>query len=89
MSQNGGRMENNFTIIKTSYMKKNMGNTDRAVRTLVAIALLSLSLGGIVTGVISTIVLVVAAIFLLTSLISFCPLYTILGINTCKISPRK
>ena len=68
-------------------MKQNMGTTDRLLRVIMAIAIIvfyfvngSLSLWiGIALGV--------AAIFLLTSAISFCPLYAIVGIRTCKV-PR-
>ena len=68
-------------------MKQNMGTTDRLLRVIMAIAIIvfyfvngSLSLWiGIALGV--------AAIFLLTSAISFCPLYVIVGIRTCKV-PR-
>jgi len=38
----------------------------------------------VITGTLGIVLLVIAGVFVLTSLISFCPLYTILGINTCK-----
>lgn len=65
-------------------MKKNMGNADRIVRLIVAAGLAGLYFGNIVTGTFGIILLVVAGVFVLTSLISFCPLYTLIGINTCK-----
>ncbi len=68
---------------KTFIMKANMGATDRAIRVAAAIFAAILYLTNIVTGSAGIVLLVIAAVFLLTSLISFCPLYTILGINTC------
>jgi hypothetical protein len=63
-------------------MKKNLSNTDRGIRLLVAAVLVMLYFSGTVTGVFGIIALVLAAIFTLTSLISFCPVYTLLGLNT-------
>jgi len=65
-------------------MKKNMGSTDKAIRLLIAVILVSLYFLGLIDGVIGIIALVVAAVFTLTSVISFCPLYTVFGIKTCK-----
>ncbi len=67
-------------------MKKNMGIADRAIRILVAviIAVLYFTKTEPVTGTVGMILLVIGGIFLLTSVISFCPLYTLLGVNTCK-----
>lgn len=64
-------------------MKKNMGNADRIVRFLVAALVAVLYFTNTITGTLGIILLVVAAVFVLTSLVSFCPLYTLLGINTC------
>ncbi|MCO7184368.1 DUF2892 domain-containing protein [Tenacibaculum sp. XPcli2-G] len=65
-------------------MKKNMGNTDKAVRTLIALIIAALSYFEFITGIFGNILLVLAIILLVTSLINFCPLYKLLGINTCK-----
>jgi uncharacterized membrane protein YtjA (UPF0391 family) len=64
-------------------MKKNMGTADRTIRTIIAIVAAYLYFAGIVSGPLGIVLLVVAVIFLLTSLISFCPLYTLVGIKTC------
>lgn len=64
-------------------MKTNMGSADRMVRLLVAVLLTVLYLSKVLTGTLGTVALVVAGVFLLTSLVRFCPLYTLLGINTC------
>lgn len=66
-------------------MKRNMGSTDRVVRVIVAAILIVLTLAGVVTGTLSYVLLAASGIFLLTSLIGFCPLYTICGLNSCKI----
>mgnify|MGYP001810786077 CR=1 FL=1 len=66
-------------------MKKNMGFTDRALRLIVAIVLVVLYFSNILTGTLGIIALVVAGVFALTSLVSFCPIYPLLGINTCKV----
>jgi hypothetical protein len=64
-------------------MKKNMGTIDRVVRILVVIAIAVLYSQEIITGTTAIILGVVASIFLLTSLVSFCPLYKIVGLSTC------
>ncbi len=66
-------------------MKKNMGSVDRIVRIVIVIALAALYFTGTVTGLWGTIALVAAAIFTLTSLVGFCPIYSILGVKTCKV----
>ncbi len=65
----------------------NMGQADRIIRPLLAVVFLLLYLTGTVTGVVGIILLVLAAIFLLTSAIGFCPLYRLLGFNTCTTRP--
>jgi hypothetical protein len=65
-------------------MKANMGSADKIVRLLISVVLIAFYFLGIVEGVLGTIALVVAAVFTLTSVISFCPLYAVFGINTCK-----
>ena len=64
-------------------MKKNMGNTDRIIRTLVAIIIGVLYFSGIVQGLVGMVLLVLAVVFAATSLVSFCPLYAIFGLSTC------
>ncbi|MGX7685921.1 YgaP family membrane protein [Flectobacillus roseus] len=65
-------------------MKKNMGSTDKLIRVIIAIIVAVLYFTGTLTGTIGIIALVIASVFFVTSLVSFCPLYTILGISTCK-----
>lgn len=66
-------------------MKKNMGRTDKAVRVLVAIAAALLVYFEVVSGTLAYILIAVAAIFVLTSVVSVCPIYSIFGISTCKV----
>lgn len=64
-------------------MKKNMGKADKAVRIVLAVLFVALNLSNMVTGTAGTVLLVLAAVFLLTSFVSFCPLYVLFGIRTC------
>ncbi|CCG53513.1 Hypothetical protein KQS_07845 [Flavobacterium indicum GPTSA100-9 = DSM 17447] len=66
-------------------MKKNMGNADRLIRVIIAALIAYLYYNGTISGTLGTILLIFAGVFVLTSLIKFCPLYTLLGINTCSI----
>ncbi len=67
-------------------MKKNMGIIDKAIRILVAAVVAILFFTGVITGILGIILLVLAGVFVLTSLISFCPLYTLFGFKTDKSS---
>lgn len=64
-------------------MKKNMGNVDRVVRLVIAAVLVGLIYANVVEGTWGFVLLVVAGVFTLTSFVSFCPLYTLLGFSTC------
>jgi len=66
-------------------MKKNMGTIDRIIRLVVAAIIIVLYLTGTVPGVVGIILIVIALIFVVTSVIGFCPLYTLLNISTCKV----
>jgi len=66
-------------------MKKNMGSADKIIRVLIAIVIAVLYWQGIISGgTLAIVLLVFAGIFVLTSLVGFCPLYPIFGLNTCK-----
>jgi hypothetical protein len=65
-------------------MKTNMGTLDKVVRVAVAAVIAGLYLGNVISGTIAIVGLVVVGIFLLTSIIGFCPLYAVFGLNTCK-----
>jgi hypothetical protein len=66
-------------------MKKNMGGTDRILRIVLAVVFAVLYFTGTVGGTIGLVLLILGAVFLATSLISFCPLYLPFGISTCKV----
>jgi hypothetical protein len=63
-------------------MKKNMGSIDRIIRILLAIVVIVLYLNGSITGVAAIILGILAIVFILTSLIGFCPLYWPFKIST-------
>lgn len=66
-------------------MKPNMGGIDRGIRLIVAAIAVILYLTDTFTGTLGIIALVVAGIFTLTSIVSFCPLYALFGLNTCPV----
>lgn len=68
-------------------MKKNMGNIDRIIRVIAAIVFSALYFTGTVTGTVGLVLVILGAVFLATSFISFCPLYTLFGVNTCEKKP--
>ena len=61
-----------------------MGGADRIIRIIIAIVVGVLYYTETISGTLGTVLLVLAGVFLLTSFINFCPLYTVLGINTGK-----
>lgn len=65
-------------------MKKNMGMLDRILRVVIAAILVTLYFTNIVTGTIGIVLIALSGIFVLTSFMSFCPLYLPFGIRTCK-----
>lgn len=65
-------------------MKKNMGTADKITRIIIALVIAFLYYKGIITGTTGIVLVALAIVFVLTSLISFCPLYTLFDINTCK-----
>ncbi len=62
-----------------------MGSADRIMRLIIAAVLGFLFYNGTISGTLGIVAVVAAGVFALTSLVSFCPLYTLLGINTCSI----
>ena len=65
-------------------MKSNMGSADKAIRIVLAIVFAGLYITKLVEGTLGIALLVLGGVFLLTSIISFCPLYTLFGMNTCE-----
>jgi len=66
-------------------MKKNVSNTDKIIRLIVSAILVALYFTNTVTGTLGIVFLVLAGVFTLTSILSFCPLYAIFGISTCEV----
>jgi len=75
---------NNFGGI----VKKNMGTIDRGIRLLVAGILGILVATNVIEGTMMWIAAAIGVVFVLTSLVSVCPLYSVLGIRTCPV-PQK
>lgn len=69
-------------------MKRNMSNTDRIIRVLIAGLFAYLYFSGIVAGTLGLVLVILAGVFVLTSLVSFCPIYTIFGLSTCSINQK-
>jgi hypothetical protein len=65
-------------------MKRNLGSTDKVIRYILAIVAILIALLSNVSGLTQAILLAFAVIFIGTSLVSFCPLYAIVGLKTCK-----
>jgi len=70
-------------------MKKNMGLADRIIRVIIAAIMGVLYFTGIITGTLGIVLLILAGVFVLTSLISFCPLYAPFGFRTCPLKEKK
>ena len=63
-------------------MKPNMGTVDKILRILVAIAIVVLYFNNFISGTLAIVLLLLAGVFILTSFLSFCPLYYPFGIST-------
>ncbi|WP_103907175.1 YgaP family membrane protein [Sphingobacterium lactis] len=65
-------------------MTQNMGTIDKAIRIVVALIIIALYLFKVISGTLAIVLLVIAGIFVLTSFIGVCPIYSLLGISTKK-----
>lgn len=71
-------------------MKNNVGNTDRFVRVMIGIILLILFMSGAIeSNTLSWVVLAVSLVLIITAFATFCPLYALLGKNTCEVKKKK
>jgi len=68
-------------------MKQNMGPLDRIIRLIVAIVIAVLYFTNVISGTVSIVLLIIAGIFVLTSSVSFCPLYLPFGLSTKAKQP--
>lgn len=66
-----------------------MGKADKTTRLLVAAIIIILFFTNVITGTLGIVLLGLSAVFLLTSIISFCPLYILFGINTCSTNTKQ
>lgn len=69
-------------------MKKNIGMTDRIIRLIIAAIIAILYATEVISGTIGIVLLIIAAILIFTSIFSFCGLYTLFGISTCKLKKQ-
>lgn len=69
-------------------MTKNMGSTDRIIRFILATVFVGLYFTNVVTGTVGIVLLVLATVFVLTSLVSSCPLYSLFGLKTCPLENK-
>ena len=65
-----------------------MGSADKIIRIIAAVVVVILYFTGIISGTLGIVLLVLAGIFVLTSLVSFCPLYAPFGIKTCAVKEQ-
>ena len=71
-------------------MKKNVGNTDRFVRVMFGIILLILFMSNAIKDSLwNWMILGVSAILIITAFATFCPLYALMGKNTCEVKRKK
>jgi hypothetical protein len=68
-------------------MKKNMGAADRIIRLILAAVVVYLYFTNVISGTLGIVLLVLAAVFVLTSLAGFCPLYALFKISSLKKKP--
>jgi hypothetical protein len=64
-------------------MKANMGSADRIIRLIIAVVIGVLYFTDTIEGTVGIVLLILAAVFALTSFVGFCPLYAPLGLSTC------
>ncbi|MFZ1703375.1 MAG: DUF2892 domain-containing protein [Saprospiraceae bacterium] len=69
-------------------MTSNMGRTDKLIRMVVALIIATLYYFGYISGFLALILLVIGIILALTSVLNFCPIYKLVGINTCDVKPK-
>ena len=71
-------------LVKINVMKKNMGSADKIIRISIAVIIGLLFALNVISGILAVVLLVLSGIFIVTSFVSFCPLYTPFNISTRK-----
>lgn len=69
---------------QVSQMKKNLGAADKTIRILLALIFIYLYAYEYITGTLGLVLMLITLFFNLSSITGYCPLYAVLGINTCK-----
>lgn len=72
-----------------TFMQKNVGTIDKVIRIAVAVILVVLYITDVLSGTAGTVALIAAGALVATSAVSFCGLYTVIGVNTCQIEQKK
>lgn len=62
-----------------------MGSSDRTIRMIAAVAFILLAYTSVLTGTLASLAYIFAAVFILTSIVGFCPIYALFGFRTCPI----
>ncbi|HYV55621.1 MAG TPA: DUF2892 domain-containing protein [Chitinophagaceae bacterium] len=65
-------------------MEKNMGSADRIIRLIIAAIIIGLFMTKIISGTTGIVLITLSVVFLLTSFVSFCPLYRLIGLSTAR-----
>ncbi len=65
-----------------------MGNADRIIRMIIAVVVATLYYQGIIIGLWGLVLVILAGVFVMTSFISFCPIYAIFGMNSCPVKKK-
>ncbi|MBL7975534.1 MAG: DUF2892 domain-containing protein [Candidatus Kapabacteria bacterium] len=69
-------------------MKKNIGSADKMARIAAAIVIAILYFTDVISGTVGLVLLVLGGVFVLTSLVGFCPLYAPFGLSTCPVEQK-
>lgn len=66
-------------------MKTNVGTVDRMIRLVLGVVLVVLYFSETLTGTLGLVLVVLGVVFVITSIVGFCPLYSLVGLNTCPV----
>jgi hypothetical protein len=70
-------------------MKKNMGTLDKGIRLAIAVIIIILNLTNVISGTLSAILVIIAILLVVTSFLSFCPIYTLFGWNSNRPAKKR
>jgi hypothetical protein len=65
-------------------MKKNIGTVDKVIRILIAVVVAVLFFTNVISSTLAVVLLILSGILIVTSFVSFCPLYYPFGLSTRK-----